>query len=200
MVSIRLPGRKHGVSLWRKGTGSPQRSSSTARKRPCFASEYSRLKRRRWEGIKQECSAAHDLAAVDPNVEIAAHDVDVGRRIPVRPGVRAVRIAERDVNAGDLLVLENVADDVVNGDVGADGEFAHAVAVLVGMTVAPELGFQLLVGAAGFPQAAVHHLDGQRSVAQVAVFLAEVIAHHAIYLATRQNSSPTPSSPRGSTR
>src|ERR1035438_2463159 len=180
MVSIRLPGRKHGVSLWRKGTGSPQRSSSTARKRSCFASEYSRLKCRRWEGIKQECSAAHDLAAVDPDVEIAAHDIDVGRRVPVRPGVRAVRIAERDVNAGNLFVLEYVADDVVNGDVGADGEFAHAVAVFVGMTVAPELGFQLLVGAAGFLQAAVHHLDGQRSLAQVAVFLAEVIAHHAI--------------------
>src|ERR1035438_5897607 len=161
MVSIRLPGRKHGVSLWRKGTGSPQRSSSTARKRACFASEYSRLKRRRWEGIKQECSAAHDLAAVDPDVEIAAHDVDVGRRVPVRAGVRAVRIAERDVNAGDFLVLENVADDVMDGDVGADGEFAHAVAVLVGVAVAPELGFQFPVGAVGFSQAAFHYLDGR---------------------------------------
>src|ERR1035437_10144527 len=180
MVWIRLPGRKHGVSLWRKGTGSPVRSSSRARKRACFASEYSRLKRWRWKGSKQECSAAHNLAAVDPDVEIAAHDVDVGRRVPVRPGVCAVRITKGDVNAGNFLVLENVADDVVNGDVGADGEFAHAVAVLVGMTVAPELGFEFLVGAVGFPQAAVHDLDGQRSVAQDAVLLAEVIAHYAI--------------------
>src|ERR1035441_9045893 len=86
MVAIRLPGRKHGVSLWGKGTGSPQRSSSRARKRACLASVKSWLKRWRWEGIKQECSAAHNLAAVDPDVEIAAHDVDVGRRIPVRPG------------------------------------------------------------------------------------------------------------------
>src|SRR5664279_6339578 len=117
MVSIRLPGRKHGVSLWRKGTGSPQRSSSTARKRPCFASEYSRLKCRRWEGIKQECSAAHDLAAVDPDVEIAAHDVDVGRRVPVGAGVRAVGVAKGDVNAGNFLVLEDVTNDVVDGDV-----------------------------------------------------------------------------------
>src|ERR1039457_3934831 len=173
MVAIRLPGRKHGVSLWRKGTGSPQRSSSRARKRSCFASEYSRLKRWRWEGIKQECSAAHDLAAVDPDVEIAAHDVDVGRRVPVRAGVRAVRIAERDVNAGDFLVLENVADDVMDGDVGADGELAHAVAVLVGMAVAPELGFEFLIVAAGFAQAAFRHFDGQRILAQVAVLLAE---------------------------
>src|ERR1035438_268930 len=107
MVSIRLPGRKHGVSLWRKGTGSPQRSRSRARKRAYFASEYSWLKCRRWEGIKQECSAAHDLAAVDPDIEIAAHDVDVGRRVPVRPGVGAVGVAEGDVNAGDFFVLRS---------------------------------------------------------------------------------------------
>src|ERR1019366_8451532 len=138
------------------------------------------LKRWRWEGIKQKCSAAHNLAAVDPDVEIAAHDVDVGRRVPVRAGMRAVRIAERDVNAGDFLVLENVADYVVNGDVGADGEFAHAVAVLIGVAVAPELGFEFLVGAVGFRQAAFDHLDGQRSSVQIAVLFAQVIAHHAI--------------------
>src|ERR1017187_8683822 len=174
MVSIRLPGRKHGVSLWRKGTGSPQRSRSRARKRAYLASEKSWLKCRRWEGIKQECSAAHNLAAVDPDVEIAAHDVDVGRRVPVRAGMRAVRIAERDVNTGDFLVLENIADDVVNGDVGADGEFAHAVAVLIGVAVAPELGFEFLVGAVGFRQAAFDHLDGQRSSVQIAVLFAQV--------------------------
>ena len=68
-------------------------------------------------------------------------------RIPVRAGVRAVGIAERDVDAGDLFVLQNVADHVVHGDVGADGELAHAVAVLIGMAVAPELVSQFLVGA-----------------------------------------------------
>src|SRR5664279_2223635 len=117
MVSTRVPGRKQGVSLWRKGTGSPQRWWSRARKRAYLASEKFWLKCWRWEGIKQECSAAHDLAAVDPDVEIAAHDVDVGRRVPVGAGVCAIRIAEGDVNAGNFLVLEDVADDVVDGDV-----------------------------------------------------------------------------------
>src|SRR5262249_13835586 len=97
--------------------------------------------------------------AIDPDIEIAPHDVDVGRRIPVRTRVRAVRIAERDVYAGNLFVLENIADHVVNRDVGADGEFAYAVAVVVGVAVAPELGFQFLVGAMGFPQATAHHFD-----------------------------------------
>src|ERR1019366_4539234 len=60
------------------------------------------------------------------------------------------------------------------------GEFAHAVAVLVGMAVAPELGFQFPVGAVAFAQAAFHHLDGQRISAQIAVLFAEVIAHYAI--------------------
>ena len=65
-------------------------------------------------------------------------------------------------------------------DVGADGELAHAVAVLVGVAIAPELVLQLAVGAVRLLQAAVSHRDGQRLVAQVAVFFAEVIAHHAI--------------------
>src|SRR4051794_37204295 len=126
MVSITLPGRKHGVSLWRNGTGSPQRCCSRARKRAYFASVKSRLNRRRWEGIKQECSAVHDLPAIDPDIEIAAHYVNVSRRIPIRAGVRAVRIAERNVYARDLLVLQNIADHAAHTGVRADGEFAHA--------------------------------------------------------------------------
>src|SRR5438309_1043156 len=121
MVSTTLPGRKHGVSLWRNGTGSPHRSCNSARKRAYFASLKSRLNRWRWEGIKQECSAAHNLSAVDPDVEFAAHHVDVSRRIPVRAGVRAVRIPECNVNARDLLVLQNIADHVAHPGVGADG-------------------------------------------------------------------------------
>ncbi len=98
-------------------TASARRSaaSSSARKRAYFAVRELLVKRcRRWEGIKQECSAAHDLPAVDPDIEFAAHDVDVRRRIPVRAGVRAVGIAERDVDAGNLFVLQNVADHVAH--------------------------------------------------------------------------------------
>ena len=48
----------------------------------------------------------------DPDVEARADDVDVGRREPVGAGVVAVGIAEGDVDAGKLLVLQDVADDV----------------------------------------------------------------------------------------
>ena len=83
--------------------------------------------------------AAHDLLVVHPDVELGADDVDVRRRPPVGAGVRAVRIAERDVHAGELLVLQDVADDAVKLDVRADRELADAVAVLVGVRVGPEV-------------------------------------------------------------
>ena len=69
----------------------------------------------------------------------------MGSRIPVGAGVRAVGIAERNVDAGIFLVLQNVADDILELDVGADGEFADAVAVLVGVRVLPEVVLEFLI-------------------------------------------------------
>src|SRR5947209_583606 len=97
-----------GVSLWRKSVGPPQRFSSSARKRAYFSGDQLSLNHRRCEGIKQKRSAVHNLPAIDPDVELAPHDIDVSGRIPVGAGVGAVRIPERDVDAGDLFVLENI--------------------------------------------------------------------------------------------
>ena len=66
-------------------------------------------------------------------------------RVPVGAGVRAVGIAERDVDAGELLVLQDVADDVRQLDVGADRELADAIGVLVGVRVVPEVVLELVV-------------------------------------------------------
>ena len=83
----------------------------------------------------------------EPDVEAEADDIDVGAGAPGSAGVFAVGIAEGDVDAGKFLVLEDVADDAVDADVGADGEFADAVGVLVGVGVGPEVVLELLVGA-----------------------------------------------------
>ena len=80
----------------------------------------------------------HDLTIVDPDIELAAHDINVSSRVPVGSGVSGVGITEGDVDAWNLFVLENVADHVANGDVGADGKLTHSVAIFVGVTVCPE--------------------------------------------------------------
>src|SRR5205823_6585413 len=73
-------------------------------------------------------STLHDLLVVEPDVEVAADAIDVRFRDPVRAGVFRIRMAEGDVDAGNFFVLQNVADHVGAGGVGAYGEFADAVA------------------------------------------------------------------------
>src|SRR4051794_16647967 len=180
MRSMRSRGRNTGVSLSRNLVGTPQRCSTSWRKRSYFSGRNASLNCRRREGIKQELSSAHDLGAVDPDVEFAPDDIDVRAAVPVGTGVRAVRISEGDVDAGDLLVLQNIPDHVAHADVGTDGELAHAIAVLVGMTVVPELLFEHLVAAVRFDEAAVADDDSQRRLAKIAIALAQIVADHAI--------------------
>ena len=78
----------------------------------------------------------------------------------VGAGVLAVRIAERDVDAGELLVLQDVADHFLELDVGADRELADAIRVLVGVRVLPEIALELFVLAVRLDQAVV--LDAKR--------------------------------------
>src|SRR5690349_16457401 len=124
MRSTSSSGRKHGVSLWRNWGATPLRSVTSARKRSYFAADHCRLNACRSEDIKEEFSVAHDLPPIDPNIELSPHHVDVRCRIPVGAGVRSVGIAERDVDAGNLLVLQDVADYVTHPDIGADGKLA----------------------------------------------------------------------------
>jgi hypothetical protein len=76
----------------------------------------------------------------EPDVEAQADYIDVGAGAPGGAGVFAVGIAEGDVDAGKFFVLQDVADDALDAEVGADGELADAVGVFVGVGVGPEVG------------------------------------------------------------
>ena len=101
-------------------------------------------------------------------------------RLPGRPGLAAVRITEREVDAGHLFILQQDADHRIERDVGAERELADAVAVLIGVAVRPELALQ--VGAIGTRrgQAAARHLERQRRRGQIAVFRSEVVARRGV--------------------
>jgi hypothetical protein len=51
----------------------------------------------------------------------------MGGGFPGSAGVGAVGISEGDVDTWELLILKNVADDFMDTDVGADGEFADTI-------------------------------------------------------------------------
>src|SRR5215472_17283890 len=114
--------------------------------------------------LNQELPLAHDLPVVRPDVEPGAHHVDMSRRVPIGASVLGARVAEGHVHAWDLLVLEDVPDDVVEGNVGADGELAHPVAFFIGVRVFPEFLFQLEVVAVSLDQPACLHADEERLV------------------------------------
>src|SRR5436305_12436531 len=82
--------------------------------------------------LYQKASRPHHLLAIEPDIEIAAHTVDVCFGSPVRLGVFGVRMTKSDVNAGKFFVLQNVADDMSAGDVCADGKFAYTMTDLLG--------------------------------------------------------------------
>src|SRR5450631_2191239 len=136
----------------------------------------------------EKAAFAHDLfgdvgCAVfgfEPDVEAEADDVDVRAGAPGGAGMLAVWIAEGDVDSGELLVLEDVADDALNAEVGADGKLAYAVGVFIGMRVGPEILFKLLIGAGATDNAIGGDLDGERRGGEETVARAEPVAHDAV--------------------
>ncbi len=108
-------------------------------------------------------------------------NVDVRAGTPGRAGVLAVGIAESDVDAGELLVLQNVADDALDAEICTNRKLADAVGVLVGVGVGPEVGFELLVCARAAHDAVGGDLDGQRRGFEQAIARAEPVANNAIH-------------------
>src|SRR5271170_7750399 len=104
-----------------------------------------RAERGSWSVLNQESTLLHDLPLVDPDIEVAANHVDVRAGVPPGSSVFPIRIAEGDVNAGKFLVLQDLADNVGQLNICADGKLAYPVAVLVGVGVGPEILFQLFV-------------------------------------------------------
>src|SRR4051812_16657052 len=89
-------------------------------------------------------------------------------------------MAKGNVDTGDRLVLQDIADDTGAGGVRPDGKLAHAIAVLVGRSVGAELFEQLPMVALQVNDTVLLHIDGEGGIVQVAIFLAEIIADHAI--------------------
>ena len=93
----------------------------------------------------------------------------VGCGLPGGAGVSAVGVAEGDMDAGELFILEDVADDALDADVGADGELADAVGVGVGVGVGPEIFFEGLVSGGGGGEAVGFDFEGEWGVVEEAV-------------------------------
>src|ERR1700742_1587185 len=94
-------------------------------------------------GLNQEPALTHNLLfalrAFEPDVEIETDYINVGGRTPLGAGVLAIWIAESDVDAGELFILQDVANHARDADVGADRELAHTIGVFIAMRVLPEV-------------------------------------------------------------
>ena len=92
----------------------------------------------------------------------------------------AVGVSEGNVDAGEFLVLQDVADDPIDANVGADGELADAVGVFVGVGVGPEVALESLVFAGDAGDAVAFDVDGEGMGAEDAVARAEEVADYAV--------------------
>src|SRR5437764_9561165 len=131
--------------------------------------------------LHQKLTALHDLLVVEPDVEVAADAIDVRFRDPIRSGVLGIGMPKGDVDAGNFFVLQNVADHVGAGGVGAYGELADAVAVLIRVRVSAKFFQQLFVRALEITDAVLFDLNSQRRGLKIAVLLTEVIAHYTVH-------------------
>ena len=128
----------------------------------------------------QEFAASHHLLAIEPNVEVATDAVDVCFGNPVGASVFGVGMTKSDVDPRNFLVLQNVSNDVPASGVGADGEFADAIAVLVRACISAKFVAQILVLRFQGADAIILYLDGERAGFQIAIAFAKIIANHAI--------------------
>jgi hypothetical protein len=62
---------------------------------------------------------------------------------------------------GIFLVLQNVSDNVSAGGIGADGKFAHAIAIFIGAGVEPKIITQIFVIGTQRANSIVLDLDGR---------------------------------------
>src|SRR5437868_15243502 len=98
-----------------------------------------RLTSRKTSGLDQKSARFHCLFAIEPDVKVAPDTINVRFRFPIRAGVFGVGMAECDMHTGNLFVLQNIADDSSTGCIRPDSEFAHAIAVFIGIGVSLEI-------------------------------------------------------------
>src|ERR1700730_3025795 len=100
----------------------------------------------------------------------------MGWALPVGARLEGIGVAEGDVDSGELLVLEEVADDPRKTHVCADGELADSVRVRVLSHVALYVGLELGVLSLERDQPAAldAHQDG---LGQQSVLCREPVPH-----------------------
>ena len=76
--------------------------------------------------------------------------------------------------------MQNLTDDVFQINVGADGEFADAVAVGVSVGIFPEVTLKLAVLRMGLGEPVSAHADGERIVLEIAELGTEIISDYAV--------------------
>src|SRR5438132_10341096 len=89
-------------------------------------------------------------------------------------------MTESDVDSGNFFVLQNVANNVRAGGVGANGKFANAITVFVRAGVEPEVVAQIFILGPKTDNATVFDFNGERVGLKIAVALTQIIADHPI--------------------
>ena len=87
-------------------------------------------------GVEDEPAGAHQWPAVYVDVAVGRDGVDVDAGAPGCAGLVGVGVAEGDVYAGILLVLEQIADQPGQRGVGTYGELSHPPAIFRAVEVA----------------------------------------------------------------
>src|SRR6202044_1803798 len=111
--------------------------------------------------LYQEAAFLHNLPPIYPDIELASDHIDMRAGVPLRSGVLTVWVAKSDVNAGELLVLQYLADHVGQFNICANSKLTHAVTIFIRVRVRPEILLQHLVLAKDLGDAIVSHTDGQ---------------------------------------
>src|SRR5579875_7347 len=125
----------------------------------------------------RKLTIAHDDTAINLDGAAGGDDINMNLRIPVSPGKLGVGVTEGDVQAGHLLILQQVAGQLFEAGEGADGKFARPIAVGGRKQVVMQFAGQFLVLAADTGDIAAFDSNGNRML-QDTILLREVVAEH----------------------
>ena len=80
--------------------------------------------------FKSELTFVHYCNAVGNNRRADDDTIDVCTALSIGTGVEH-RVAECEMDTGELLVLENIANQLSQARISTDSEFAYAIAVFI---------------------------------------------------------------------
>ena len=104
-------------------------------------------------------SIAHDDAPINLDGASAWNDIDMDFGIPIGTRELWIRIAERNMQAGHLLILQQVADQPLQARESADGKFSYAIAIGNREQVVPYFLCQRCIFAGDFRHVPIFYSD-----------------------------------------